>query len=479
MIITLLFFNGEGGAQNLFIIPDSSLGIDTNYMCFMYSNPEIAGRLASKLETTDKERFVLMHFGASHIQAEILTSKSRSLFQDRFGEAGPGMAFTFSAAKSYNSINYTTEHTGTWKYAKSYMLPPSLPLGPRGMTIETTEPDASLGLLYKKTLKASDYRIFLFIDNHKDTPPFEVIIDNNTYSDSIGNLVESSHKNTFTIDHTGSIDKIRIKIKGKDSTAYRFRFYGLSIENIRENGFMYHSLGVGASPFEAVLYMEKMEEQFAVLKPDMVIIDYGTNNILYKNKIDPSLPGNIVKAIQNFRSINPELLVVLTSTQDLYRKGKHIDAAIKFNKLVDSIARTNDCFFWNFYDLSGGYGRIRKWMNAGYAQKDGVHLTHKGYELKGQLLYHSLIRTMEHATSFSDSTLAKEPKSYGNLRTNTPVKETSPKPGKTTTGKQYVVKPSDNLWTIASRHKTTVEKLKKLNGLKNDLIRPGQKLIIK
>ena len=49
----------------------------------------------------------------------------------------------------------------------------------------------------------------------------------------------------------------------------------------------------------------------------------------------------------------------------------------------------------------------------------------------------------------------------------------------TKTPKTYTVKSGDSLGAIAVKYKTTVDKIKKANGLKSDLIKPGQDLVIK
>lgn len=50
---------------------------------------------------------------------------------------------------------------------------------------------------------------------------------------------------------------------------------------------------------------------------------------------------------------------------------------------------------------------------------------------------------------------------------------------KPTTREQYVILAGDNLTSIANKFHTTITALKKHNGLLNDVIRPGQKLIIR
>ena len=46
----------------------------------------------------------------------------------------------------------------------------------------------------------------------------------------------------------------------------------------------------------------------------------------------------------------------------------------------------------------------------------------------------------------------------------------------TKTTKDYVVKDKDTLWRISGKKMSVVNKIKELNGLKSDIIRPGQKL---
>jgi LysM repeat protein len=58
---------------------------------------------------------------------------------------------------------------------------------------------------------------------------------------------------------------------------------------------------------------------------------------------------------------------------------------------------------------------------------------------------------------------------------STPSKSTAKK---SSSGSRYAVSKGDTLYGIALKKKTTVAKLKAANGLKNDLIRPGQSLKI-
>jgi membrane-bound lytic murein transglycosylase D len=49
----------------------------------------------------------------------------------------------------------------------------------------------------------------------------------------------------------------------------------------------------------------------------------------------------------------------------------------------------------------------------------------------------------------------------------------------TSTPQTYRVRAGDNLWTIAERHNTTTDQLKKLNNLRTTRLKVGQELKIR
>ena len=177
-------------------------------------------------------------------------------------------------------------------------------------------------------------------------------------------------------------------------------------------------------------------------------------------------------AIFNWKQINPEILIVLTSTQDLFYKNKSIDACLSFRNLMDSLARSNDCLFWNWYDLSGGFNTIRKWNALGYAKSDNIHLTKMGYQIKGSLLYDSFINTLNLVSINSEIGELTIP--LKNYEISAP-KEISAPPK---TNRIYTVKSGDTLSEIAAKYGISVTKLKRFNHLSSDMIRVGQRIKI-
>jgi LysM repeat protein len=448
----------------------AELKIDSSYAFIQGYSSNTLSRLKQQFDAVDSNKLVILHYGGSHIQAENPTTIARNRFHERFGSGGRGLLFNYGAANTYSSINYASTYTGKWSYNKSYQgKKETLPLGVCGMVVETSDSASSLLFSMKTPIEKANNQVQILFENDSLSFGVTVYINNKLITQGIEYVPQG-----LIFSWADSIKTIAL-MPTKNSKGTRFRFYGINVEHEENHGIVYHSTGVGAAAFRSILILEKLPEQLPLIQPDLVILDFGTNDILYENRIEPTLSKEVEKAIAWWKSMVPEVLIVLTSTQDLYYKKHPITAGVLFRDLMDSLARKNDCLFWNWYDLSGGLNTIRTWATLGYAKTDHIHLTKIGYQVKGGLLYTSFMNTLD--------ALNKQPRleelriPQKEYKETTPVAN-SPKPIPPKQSAYYVVKSGDTLSVIASRNHTTVAALKRANNLTSDIIRVGQRLKI-
>lgn len=449
-----------------------ALNIDSSYALIQaYDNATLL-RLKAQFDKVGSDKLVFLHYGGSHIQAENPTSVARKKFQERFGNAGYGLMFNYAAANSYSSINYATRFTGKWEYNKSYQgRKENLPLGICGMVVETMDTNATLIFSMKSPIACTNSELLILFENDSLSHGMDLFVNGEPIMGPYRSSLEG-----YRFKFNDSIRSLELRLHSKP-TGKRFRFYGICAESEYNSGIVYHSVGVGAAAFRSILTLEKLPVQVPLIKPDIVLLDFGTNDILYHNRIEPTLEKEVNQAIEWWRSMCPDILIVLTSTQDLFYKNHPITAGIQFRNFMDSIARSKECLFWNWYDLSGGINTIRDWASLGFAKTDHVHLTQEGYRIKGSLLYVSFINTLNRIQDNSDLQELSVPlKAYGGaievLKAQNAVI-----PPKVITRK-YKVKSGDTLSEIAEKFHTSIKKIKAVNHLTSDRIQVGQTLKI-
>lgn len=380
---TVPAINVDSSVYHLFV-PDQ-------YNYIEYYDRNDLGRFLSKWDSDSAKQITVAHFGDSHIQPGIFTGQVRNLLQMQKGAAGVGLIFPYSAAKTYAPLSYKSIHYGKWQYAKGLEPRPRLPLGVSGMTIRTADPAAGFMITFREPQPEHYRRLKLFFKGGNGSYDFRVLSRNHEV------VVPASQQHPdipyYELTLPDSSSFIHVQVLKTDDAQNSFEFYGMSLESVNDAGLLWHSLGVGGAPFGAVLKSVLIDTQLPVLNPDLIVLDYGTNDFLYTQQIPAGLEREIVQTINWVRQLVPDASILLTSTQDMYRYGQDVLAAADFSQMIRRIARDQHCGLYDWYRISGGPGSMPKWVKSRHARPDHIHLSKDGYLLKGELFANAFQKT--------------------------------------------------------------------------------------
>jgi LysM repeat protein len=451
----------------------------------------------SRLFGNNSQSLTVLHIGDSHLQNENLPNQSRKLLQAVQGDAGIGLIVPFSTVKSYDARFYKSTHTGIWKYSKSYMGKFEYPMGVRGMTSYTSDSNATFKITFSQSVSSANNELVVFRHDNDSVFEMDFFIDDQQASIKY----RDSEKVIFNV--VGGFSELSYKSSKTKSYQKDITITGIILQDSLHRGGIWHNAGVGAAPYKMVLSEEFYEPQAKYINADLVIIDLGTNDFLYYNRLEPELRQQIIKVIEKVKNANPTADIILTDAQEMKFKGKRTTVANQFSEMMYELSIQYNTGFWSYYTVSGGKNAWRFWDAAKYTQGDGIHLNGVGSELKGTLLFHAiensveLIRNSKVASKpfeiITDTLTADDIDSIvadSAITTNVEVvqqKETTVvKQNKTTKNLKkdkapsfYIVKKNDTLGGIALKTKVPIAKIRKLNRLKSDLIKPGQKLKLK
>ena len=450
----------------------------------------------SKKWNKNSGNFIVAHFGDSHVQPDYFTGTVRKKMQEIKGNAGRGMIFPYSIAKTYSQSDYSSSFEGKWLTGNSIQIPPRLPVGVSGFAAHTIDKNAAFSISFKSPLNSGEKILKIFCDRLKNGYTITITSGDET---KVINLANDESKTPYVeVSFKKLSDNITFRLSKENSNDEPFKLYGISIEN-KSNGVIYHNLGVGGACFSALNYQKYFEKEFPYLSADFVICDWGGNDFMYKNRVEPELEEIMIQTIKKIRNINPEAIILIPSAQDINKKGKNVTAAKQYAALARKVALENGCLFYDWYVISGGPRSMFKWSDLGIAGKDNVHLNAKGYKLKGELFMQAFLNTMKRIeTNKLENNLILSNQSYyvpDTVETNLDSEKTEKKElkvqtkkrdretGKTTkTNKQkvkrYKVKKGDTLSGIARKNGISLGKLKSLNRINGSSIRVGQVLII-
>jgi lysophospholipase L1-like esterase len=166
-------------------------------------------------------------------------------------------------------------------------------------------------------------------------------------------------------------------------------------------GVLYSSLGLNGAYISVLSKMfrpEHWQEQLRHYKPDLVIINYGTNESVYAAFVDRAYTKEIREAIRRVRAAVPEASILIMSPMDrgereLTGEIGTVPALSRLVTLQQKAAAELGCGFFNTFQAMGGQGTMGRWYGAEprLVSADFIHPMPGGAKVVGNLLYRGLM----------------------------------------------------------------------------------------
>lgn len=468
-----------------------------------------------KLKKSTNQQVRILHIGDSHVQYDQGAGAMRNSFQEQFGFSGRGFVFPYSAAGTHAAYDYKTSSTGKWSGTRNVSKEINHPLGVSGATIYTSDSTAGFTIQFYNSSKELEVVNKLNLYAKTSDSSYHLLYRLSPTSNWIPISLASSPftSNIVEVNLTEKFDKfIEFKIHKTDSVQKEIELYGIQLVNSKNQGVLYNSVGINGASLVSFLKQDLFIEQLQQVKPDLVILDYGTND-LASGKFDSIyFVSNLTKSIQRIKSVLPNVSIIIPSIQDFTVNGKNITVTSDYSKFLRDFVRKNNLVLYDYFWISGAKKSMKKWLTAGIAKSDQIHLTQTGYVLKGELYGNAILNSFARyltnpldsvvyerknlvpvskdtivVTDSSqvfkmenkkDSTTSSEVIKKENEKNKNKVQSNSTPIIESKKVVNHIVKKGETLSSIARKYKTSVPKIKSKNKLKSDKLQIGQKLII-
>jgi lysophospholipase L1-like esterase len=149
------------------------------------------------------------------------------------------------------------------------------------------------------------------------------------------------------------------------------RLFGVSFER-DDPGVIYNSLGLNGGQVQAVVrYFDKAQWSVELQhqRPDLVVLNYGTNESIYADYIEKSYPGELREVIGRVKAAVPNASVLIMSPMDRGQRDAsgRIITVPSLPMLVEiqrQTAAEMGCAFFNTFQAMGGEGTMARWYES-------------------------------------------------------------------------------------------------------------------
>ena len=331
----------------------------------------------------------ILHYGDSPTTADLITGDARRLLEERFGDGGAGLVLIAKPWAWYG-------HHGVELNGKGWQMAPASHF--KAM-------DGAFGLGGVSFIGQAGARSTIELSD-----PGQSNFELRYMAEPNGGVV------TFTADGR---EAARVSTAGEAGPAFaRFSVPGgvhelaLAVESgpVRlfditaekpGPGVVYDSAGLNGASITVLTRMFNQAhwtEQLRDRNPDMVVINYGTNEADFASFVDKGYEKELREAIRRLRAALPDASILIMSPMDRGERAgaSGIETMATIPRIVATdrrVAAETGCGFFDTFDAMGGEGTMARW----YTQEPrlvSADLIHP-YPAAGKLIAAVLVNEVE------------------------------------------------------------------------------------
>ncbi len=316
----------------------------------------------------------VLHYGDSPTTADLITGDTRQLLQKRFGDAGHGFTLIGKPWAWY-------EHRGVDLTSRGWQMDPGTRWDLRGGMFGLGGVAFSGNGAYSRVVlrDANQSRLEVWYLQQPNGGSLEI----SSAGEAIGSIDTSGAARTAGF--------ARFELKPGTGTlefnaAGAVRVFGITLEK-GKTGVIYDTIGLNGASISvlALIFNEgHWAEELRHRHPDLVVINYGTNESGYAAFLTREYEKELREAVRRVHAALPDASILVMSPMDRgQRNGGEIETLPTIPRIVDiqrRVAGELHCGFYNTYEAMGGAGTMARWYEGQpqLVSADFIHPTPAG-----------------------------------------------------------------------------------------------------
>ena len=302
----------------------------------------------------------IVHYGDSPTTADLITGDVRALLQARFGNAGHGFILPAKPWAWYQHTGVTVSGSGWQMVPASHFEARDGLFGLGGVSF-TGGPSAASKIVF---VKAAYTRFEVWFLRQPEGGSLTLSADDVALG-TIDTAGETKGADFAVFQAPAAASTLTMRV-----AEGHVRLFGVSAEN-SGGGLVYDSLGLNGASITVLSRMFNQSHWAAELQhrhPDLVVVNYGTNEADFPAFIDKQYEKELREAIRRLRAALPETSLLIMSPMDRgYRTEGEIETMPTIPRIVAlqrRVARETGCGFFDTFQAMGGEGTMARWYAA-------------------------------------------------------------------------------------------------------------------